>query len=86
MSPTYCGHTIVEAPFKLAGQIFLDRGAFRGLRSLDHRLDPALEEAPVGKVRAGLVMVQPGTGKAWLAPTEPPGLPHPIIIEELKAL
>lgn len=86
MSPTYCGHTIVEAPLKLAGQIYLDRGAFQGLRSLDHRLDPAKEEAPVGEVRAGLVMVEHSTGQAWISPTDPPGKPIPVFIKQIEAL
>lgn len=84
MSPTYCGHTIVEAPFQLAGQIYLDRGAFMGQRLSEAKLGP--EEGEIqGKVRAGLVMVEPATGQAWLAPTDPPGMAYPVSTPELEA-
>lgn len=57
MSVTYCGHSIVDAPARLAQQVFLDRGAFLGAN--DH---PAL-----GPEGSGLVMVEPRTGKGWRA-------------------
>lgn len=86
MSPTYCGHTIVEAPFKLAGQIFLDRGAFLGQHLKETTLGPEDGEHTQSRLRAGLVMVEPATGQAWMAPTDPPGLAHPVSIPELDAL
>ena len=85
MSPTYCGHTIVEAPFKLAGQIFLDRGAFLGQHLKEIKLAPDVEEAPGGDVRAGLIMAEPSTGQAWMVPTDPPGVAHPVAIPEIRS-
>lgn len=83
MSPTYCGHTIVEAPFKLAGQIYLDRGAFLGLHLRDPKLDPEEKQVESHYPRPGLVMVEPATGQAWMAPTDPPGIAYPVSIPEL---
>lgn len=85
MSPTYCGHTIVGAPFKLAGQVFLDRGAFLGQHLRESKLGPQDGEAPENGVRAALVMVQAETGQAWIAPTDPPGSAYPVEIPELEA-
>lgn len=85
MSPTYCGHTIVEAPLKLAGQIFLDRGAFLGQHLKEPKLGPEEGEELQEKVRAGLVMVEPATGQAWMAPTDPPGMAHTVSIPEIES-
>ena len=85
MSTTYSGHTIVQAPFRLAGQVFLDRGAFLGQHLSETKLGPEDGEAPEGNVRAGLVMVDPATGSAWMAPTDPPGRAFPVDIPVLPA-
>lgn len=86
MSPTYAGHTIVQAPFRLAGQVFLDRGAFLGQHLTENKLGPEEGEDPEGNVRAGLVMAEPKTGMAWMAPTDPPGRAFPVSIPVLDAL
>lgn len=85
MSVTYSGHTIVQAPFRLAGQVFLDRGAFLGQHLSEAKLGPEEGEAPEKDVRAGLVMVEPASGLAWMAPTDPPGRAFPVDIPVLAA-
>jgi serine/threonine protein phosphatase 1 len=79
-SPTYCGHTIVERPGKIAGQIYLDTGAFLGHTAARENLrarptpEPDTDETGHASKTPGLVMVEHATGTAWFAATKGKGV------------
>lgn len=82
MSPTYCGHTILSETSKVAGQIFLDRGAFlvHKTRKSSIHLDEGEDLADTTPSVHGLVLAEPKTGNYWFAG----GLKDPVIPLELK--
>jgi serine/threonine protein phosphatase 1 len=84
MSPTYCGHTILPSPAWLAGQAFIDTGAF--LAHDTHLDDEGQESLTQTRPREpGLVLVEPVADRAWFAPTPKGSAVRPIPLATLDA-
>jgi serine/threonine protein phosphatase 1 len=84
LSPIYCGHTIVPRACWLARQVYLDMGAFLGM-SPAGLTDEGENESTTPMMEPGLVLVQPNTPQAWLAPSLQHNSVIPLTIAELDA-
>lgn len=71
LSTTYCGHTVVEAPFRRGSHVFLDTGAYiphwkpglsGRLTLLEHGSDRTLCYSPQAKARSASVESAPSLG------------------------